>query len=477
MRHKIAFRLALSFLLLTLASALVIGVVFTFMFRDHVVTAKKEEMLAQARAAATTLSQDTWSGAMGMGRGGPQRERFGSALQLLDDMSLGHTWIVDESLQLITAGRGAHAPSYAQLPQDADAVVREVFAGNTVFSEQFSGLMDAATLTLGYPVVRNGQVSAALLMHEPVSGISQAFVNGSSMLMYSLLAALALSALISVPLAKRLVRPLQQMKTTALRLAQGDYQAQTGVRSRDEIGELAQALDTLSLRLEEARQESDRLEKLRRDFIANISHELRTPVTVIRGSLEALSEGVVSDPDQMARYYGQMLAESRQLERLVNDLLDLSKLQSVDYHLQMDQVNLVDVLSDAVRSGRQMAQEKQVTIALTMPDEPVPIQGDYGRLRQMVLILLSNAIKFSPEGKTVEVTLRDRTLWVADRGPGIDPAVLPHLFDRFHRTRSEDNKEGSGLGLAILKEIADRHGIAVQLDNREGGGMLAELTL
>ena len=292
MRHKIAFRLALSFLLLTLASALVIGVVFTFMFRDHVVTAKKEEMLARARAAATTLSQDTWSGAMGMGRGGPQRERFGSALQLLDDMSLGHTWIVDESLQLITAGRGAHAPSYAQLPQDADAVVREVFAGNTVFSEQFSGLMDAATLTLGYPVVRNGQVSAALLMHEPVSGISQAFVNGSSMLMYSLLAALALSALISVPLAKRLVRPLQQMKTTALRLAQGDYQAQTGVRSRDEIGELAQALDTLSLRLEEARQESDRLEKLRRDFIANISHELRTPVTVIHGSLEALSEGV-----------------------------------------------------------------------------------------------------------------------------------------------------------------------------------------
>ena len=118
-----------------------------------------------------------------------------------------------------------------------------------------------------------------------------------------------------------------------------------------------------------------------------------------------------------------------------------------------------------------------MTIALTMPDEPVPIQGDYGRLRQMVLILLSNAIKFSPEGKTVEVTLRDRTLWVADRGPGIDPAVLPHLFDRFHRTRSEDNKEGSGLGLAILKEIADRHDIAVQLDNREGGGTLAELTL
>ena len=476
MRHRIAFRLALSFLLLTLAFSLVLGALFVLMFRGSVIDNKKQEMLAQAQAVAGTLVQDTWTG--GKGRGGsPQRERYGSALQLLDDMSLGNAWIVDESLQLTTSGRGAHTPSYAQLPPDADAVVKQVFEGKTVFSQRFSGLMDSATLTLGYPVMRDEVVSAALLMHVPVSGISSAILQGSSMLFYSVLAALLLSAMVAMPLAKRLVRPLQCMQATALRLAQGEYDVQTGVHTQDEIGQLAQALDTLSVRLREARAESQRLDKLRRDFIANISHELRTPVTVIRGSLEALNEGVVGTPEQTAQYHAQMLAESRQLERLVNDLLDLSKLQSADYHLEKEQLNINEVVSDAVRSARQMAQDKHIDISLTLPDQPMPVTGDYGRLRQMVMILLANAIKFSPPDSQVEVTLTGRTLQVADRGPGIDPEVLPHLFDRFHRTRAENNKEGSGLGLSILKEIADRHGIQVHIDNREGGGTVAQLTL
>lgn len=210
--------------------------------------------------------------------------------------------------------------------------------------------------------------------------------------------------------------------------------------------------------------------KLRRDFVANISHELRTPVTVIRGSLEALRDKVVTDPEQVKDYYRQMLNESIFLQRLVDDLLDLSRLQNTDFKMEMQELSLCDVLDDVVRSARNIASGKRIEILYEQDASPCKTTGDYGRLRQMLMIVIDNAIKFSSEQGRVSISLKDRVISVRDQGAGISQEDLPYIFERFYKSKSETNKNGTGLGLSIAKQIADRHNIRFSVSSSPAEG-------
>jgi signal transduction histidine kinase len=236
----------------------------------------------------------------------------------------------------------------------------------------------------------------------------------------------------------------------------------------------------MATKLDTASKESAKLDKLRQDFVANISLELRTPVTVIRGSLEALCDGVVSEPAMVADYHRQMLAESIYMERLVSDLIDLARLQNPDFAVEKREVDLKDIAVDAVRSIRRIADIKHVNVRLSYLGDDFIVCGDYSRLRQLLLILLDNAVKFSPEGKNVHVVLSRSQgismLSVADEGPGIAPEDLPYIFERFYKQRSEANKNGTGLGLAIAKQIADRHNAIIEAKNRPDAGAEFVLT-
>ena len=173
-----------------------------------------------------------------------------------------------------------------------------------------------------------------LLLHSPVAGLQDAIWSGLRILLISLLVAMALGMLLSVVLSWRFTGTIEKMKNIAERLAERDYTARTNIKQNDEIGELARTLDILAERLKLADAESQKLEKLRREFIANISHELRTPVTVIRGSLEALRDGVVTEKADVEEFHEQMYKESLFLQRLINDLLDLSRLQNTDFPIE-----------------------------------------------------------------------------------------------------------------------------------------------
>ncbi|MEA4933203.1 MAG: HAMP domain-containing sensor histidine kinase, partial [Lawsonibacter sp.] len=309
-----------------------------------------------------------------------------------------------------------------------------------------------------------------VLLHSPIDGMNDVTMQGVSILAVSILAALLFAVILSIFLAYTFTKPLNQMKKSALLLAEGDYTAKTGVRENNEIGELAGAIDVLSERLLAAKRESDQLDKLRRDFVSNISHELKTPVTVIRGSLEALCDEVVTEPEQIKNYHRQMLNESLYLQRLIQDLLDLSKLQNTEFKMDKQNWNLCDIVTDAVRSAEHLARKKGVKLLAEFDTEALMVTGDYGRLRQMLLIILDNAVKFSSSGGEICVSLQNRIVSVKDYGSGIAAEELPHIFDRFYKVVSEENKSGSGLGLAIAKQIADRHDIGVTVKSRPGEG-------
>ena len=284
------------------------------------------------------------------------------------------------------------------------------------------------------------------MLRVPVFGLRHAFYEALEVFGWCLVAALILALGAAWFLSMKFTKPLNKMKDTAEKLAAGDYTARSYVKQNDEIGELAATLDSMAVRLEEADKETKQTEKIRKEFIANISHELRTPVTVVRGSLEALRDKVVTEPADVERYYDTMYDETLFLQRLINDLLDLSRLQNVDFPIDKEPLNFCEVIQGAVRSARQLARDKNITVTSEL-DTPV-----YKKLAS-------------------------RRLTITDHGPGIKSEDLLHIFDRFYKTRGEDNKSGSGLGLAIAKEIAERHVIALRMQSEYGKGSTAVLEL
>lgn len=482
MKSKIAFKLITYFSAALIIFSIIIGLIFTGLFKNNAINTHKLELERRALSIAETISElsegtnlnfEGMHGRM-MGMGSMMNIMgggLGSYLRNLDDIAMADAWIVDEDLNLLTTGTMAHMNySYTDLPEDADVVVMDVFNGNTTFSEGFSKLLNTPTITVGTPIISNNEISGALLIHSPVKGIDDAVNEGYRMLSISIIIALVAAFILSAALSLSFTKPLKKMKDAALMLTEGNYSAKTGVKQDNEIGELAGAIDILSEKLDEASRESENLQKQRQDFITNISHELRTPVTVIRGSLEALCDGIVKDPTKVREYHLQMLNESKSLERLVNDLLELSRLQNADFKIDMQQINLIDVLNDTARSASNIAKVKNIKIEFMKDQDVFLINGDYGRLRQMLMIVINNAVKFSFENSIININLKGHCIIIKDEGIGISKEDIPYIFDRYYRVKSIENKSGTGLGLAIAKQIALRHKINLTVESEENVG-------
>ena len=478
MKNKISIKLIVYFSAALIVFSIIIGGIFMVLFKNNAVGIHKKDLESRALTIADTISELMDGTSLNFG---PGMSRHGSMMGMqgglglyirnLDDIAMADAWIVDEELNLLITGSMSHMQyNYADLPQDADIVVKNVFKGETNFSEEFSRLLESPALTVGTPITVKGEIIGALLIHSPVKGVNDAINEGFRILLFSILTALILSVFLSVALALTFTRPLEKMKDIAAFLAVGNYSVKTGIKQNDEIGELAKTMDILSQRLSEADEERNRVQKQRQDFITNISHELRTPVTVIRGSLEALSDGVVKEPEQVKEYHKQMLNESKSLERLVNDLLELSRLQNTDFRIKMQELNICDVLKDSVRSASNLARQKNINIEFSLDRDVFITNGDYGRLRQMFLTVIDNAIKFSYENKSIYITLKDNRIIIKDEGIGISKEDLPYIFDRYYSVKSDENKTGTGLGLTIAKQIALRHNIELFAESRLNEG-------
>ncbi|NCC48054.1 MAG: PAS domain-containing sensor histidine kinase, partial [Clostridia bacterium] len=207
--------------------------------------------------------------------------------------------------------------------------------------------------------------------------------------------------------------------------------------------------------------ESERLEQTRREYVANISHELRTPLTAIRGLLEPLIDGMVSDETTRRRYYGILLRETARLSHLIDDMLELSRLQAHAQPIEMSRLRLQDLLPDLEMKYRSQAEDNE--LELVMPDQLdqcPPVSGNAARIEQVLVILIDNAIKFTPAGGRVSLELSwdQELVWmtVRDTGIGIDPRDIDHVFDRFYKADKAHQQPGTGLGLSIAREILSR---------------------
>jgi two-component system, OmpR family, sensor histidine kinase BaeS len=278
---------------------------------------------------------------------------------------------------------------------------------------------------------------------------------------------LLVSALLSLPLAYRLVRPIKEIASATHRLAAGEYAARVPVTSSDEMGRLARDFNELALTLEKN-------EKARRGWVADISHELRTPLSVLRGEIEALQDGVRRPTPEALR---SLHTEVMQLTRLVDDLyqLSLSDLGALTY--RKSRVDLVEIVEEAVEPLRDDFARKDLQMQVRLPQEAVVVFADAARLHQLFANLLENALKYTEGPGTVKISLESGSAWatvhILDSAPGVPEEELERLFERLYRVENSRSRAtgGAGLGLAICRNIVEGHAGAIEARPSPHGGV------
>jgi signal transduction histidine kinase len=318
---------------------------------------------------------------------------------------------------------------------------------------------------LWYSVASPPERVLTVTLSNPFTSRAQTTRTITEVLLNAALVALVVALITALLLAQWLVRPLRRLTVASRLLGEGHLEARVHIptSSPPEVQELADAFNDMAARLQESMAIISEDRDRSREFVADVSHELRTPIAAMRTFNELLLEGAAEDPETREEFLRGSRQQLERLDWLATNLLDLSKLDSGLVALQLRDEDLRTVVEDAVDHAEPMAGRKGVAIRTHLPESPVVQPHDPPRLGQVLGNLIGNAIKFTPSGGHVDVTVTatpdGAELSVRDDGVGIDPAELEHVFDRFFRgtRRREERASGSGLGLAIARSIVDMH--------------------
>lgn len=294
-------------------------------------------------------------------------------------------------------------------------------------------------------------------------------------LMYAALAAMIAALALSFLFSRSVVAPLLAMSQATQRIADGRYDERVRIIGDDELAQLA-------VRFNQMAEKLDQIESMRRRLIGDVSHELRTPLTAIKGSMEGLMDGILPANEET---FQQINAEAGRLNNLVDDLQELSRVESYAYHLDIRPLDISSLVQTVTKRLAPQAESKRISLDLELPPDLQPALADEDRAIQVLTNLTGNALQYTPEGGKVTITAKqvagEIQISVHDTGVGIPPEHLSHIFDRFYRvdkSRSRQAGGGSGIGLTIARAIVEAHGgnIGVQSEG-EGQGSTFIFTL
>jgi len=281
------------------------------------------------------------------------------------------------------------------------------------------------------------------------------------------------AVLLTLGLSRRILRPVEALTAAARRMERGDLSQRVEVQSEDEIGELARAFNAMADGLA-------RLEGLRRNMVSDVAHELRTPLSNIRGYLEAVQDGVVESKPEVI---GSLYEEAMLLNRLVDDLQELSLAEAGQLKLERQPVSPSDIVNRATEAARAQAAAKGIVLQSDLPEELPLLDVDPQRIGQVLGNLLTNALTHTPSGGKVIIAARAKQseveVSVSDTGEGIPPEDLPYIFERFYRADKSRSRVtgGTGLGLSIARQLVEAHGGRIEVESEVGQGTVFTFTL
>lgn len=466
--NRISFRVYLYFAIVICLFAATLGVMFVQLSKSNSKATYRERVLNKGQSIAGILHDYM------VYENYDEYPAFLMTLKKVETLEMD-IWIVNNGDETSPMKVLADTDlSNIELNQSVKSILDRSLAGETVDKVYYSDIYKETVISIGIPVYdADDKIVGAVLLHSPIKGQKELIQTSLRMILISAITALLVCFVVAIIFARRLTMPISKMRVTAIGLAEGDYSLKINSNQQDEIGDLARIFDILSERLAQSEEERKNLEQMRMDFFANVSHELRTPITVIRAYTEMLIDGIITEPDKIASNYDRMLKECKGMERLVGDLLLVSKLQNPDFAVEKEPINLIQIFDDIVRNATAICMKKNITLNISKSNESVMMLGDYDRLRQMFMVIFDNAVKFSKENSTIyiKITCMDTIrISIKDEGVGISEEDLPYIFEKFYRSKLRQNANGSGLGLAIAKQIAIKHNGQIEVLSKLGEG-------
>jgi two-component system sensor histidine kinase BaeS len=480
-------QMAIGSIIVAMVAVALVAVITLFAFSVAFRRYQMDQMQGEAARSAITIGQGKYFSEVN----GPAQ------LRTLVRKRLGTTniWVMDTYGKLIV--EPTSVPLQAdQLAQDKDMVTPALL--KALEGQSTSGSLNDTILSpfaqrvyAVEPIYANGatqgEVVGAVALSSPPRVGAAAFVVFQTaitrILFISALGAVAFAIVVAILLSRRLIRPLARLTTAAARMANGDYAVRVDVGSPDEYRRLAATFNEMAAALEHDVNELQRQEQLRRDLVANVSHELATPLTAISGFTEALLDGMLHSREEREDTVRRIARESARLRRLVDQLRQVARYEAGTQSLERAPLQLRTLVEETLAVLAPELSRHSVEAFNYLPPTLPLVYADGDRMTEVLLNLMDNALRHVPAGGRIEVAARVEgdfvRVGVADSGPGISPQDRQRIFDRFYRVDRSRNSStgGSGLGLAIVRALVEAHGGTIRVEDAQGGGALFSFTL
>ena len=445
---------------------LITGVAFRFLMMSWVESEKHKSLSADASALADLAEAYDSAGEL------ESNWNFQIGLSLFSEVGEVGALICDEDGYVVICSCDSLTCDHVgkQVPE---SYRREMLREGVYYEKNvhLADIYDDARFLAGQAVVNDqtGNLVGFVVVTAPMNQTTDYMLRSSTFFIYTAIGALGLALVAATFLSRSLVRPLGQMADVARRFGYGEtkLRAEQTKSNTREVNDLSLAFNTMADSLEQSEQR-------RQEFIANVSHELKTPMTTIGGYVDGILDGTI--PKETEKHYLQIVSsEVRRLSRLVRSMLDLSRIQAQGLdESRKSRFDLGEAMSDVLITFEQKINARALQVSVDLPEKPVWTKADRDAITQVIYNLLDNAVKFCPEGGTLGLTIREggskAYISISNDGDTIPPEELPLVFDRFHKldkSRSQ-NRDGWGLGLYIVKTIVCSHGENISVTSRDG---------
>ena len=477
MQHSIFDRIYLAFLFTLIASFSIIIAYTTFASKSALTQEKEDTLTNEAQLIASQTLDSYVAGTF-------DATELSTLFTYYAEVLNADIWYVSNSGQIISA-------SQSSLRSDLPANIFGIDGAYVINKKHtdtgtFNGIYKSDMVSINIPLsinkysadgktVEESSFIGALIMHSPATTIKTILRRTFSIVYLPCLVIIIISFIFIQIISKKVLSPVKKLSSVAQEYSKGNFNVKTEIKSQDEVGQLAVSMEYMA-------DELSKLEQYRRDFISNISHDFRSPLTSIKGYVEAIKDGTIP-VDKQDRYLDIILNETQRLTRLTTGLLDLNKLEEYGPYLKLKDFDLIEIIKPTLNTFEMKCIEKNIAIYLYNHVENTLVTADKTKIQQVIYNLIDNAIKFTPSGKKITVTLTDKKdkifVSVKDEGIGMDEETQKRIFDRFYKgdqSRGKD-KQGTGLGLAITKEIIKAHHENIDVISTEGEGSTFTFTL
>ncbi|MFZ5967121.1 MAG: ATP-binding protein [Bacillota bacterium] len=465
MMNTVFKKLMVAYVGIIVVSFLVLGLLFSQMFSNYYFR-HQEKLLVEEGDKINDLVVDYLNGYI-------TKERLNLELQSVERFLNTRIWVLDRAG--IIYGVSSNEKEWIG-KQITEKEMIEVLKGKIIVKKGvFQEAWNTPMLTVGMPIFINGKVVNAIIMHAPLYDITNTLREVHIIIWTAMGISLGISLLVIYFVSKRMSSPLRQIGKAAVSLAEGDFSQRVAVESDDEIGSVTKTFNYMAEKLE-------RIEENRRNFISAVAHELRSPLTLMKGFVQGIVDGTVPQEEQ-PNYLQIILRETSRLSKLITNLLDLQRMESGQYPIHKQRFDINELIRRTILKYDEEADKRGIQVHLDFSKDKILVLADKDAIEQVLTNVLDNAMKFiGAEGKiqiSSSAVESKAHIIIKDNGIGISEEEQAVVWEKFYKAdKSRDrNKEGTGLGLYIVKKIIESHEEELKLESQLGEGTTFRFTL